>query len=288
VRYKADITILLAGHDQSEKSSFIKLLKSLSQGKGPFDLETYDSTIPPTGRNSSASSNLAEAHIIPSSNECPIKIINFPPFTGSSGIIQAHEAQACLKHAISNSVLSLDALIILIDGTLERPNPEVEYMLEALAIILPRSILDNTAFVFTNCEPLTQRLKIDNLPSVWSRPFNCTLDNPITCLESYRSLGLGLSGRQKTRQEQKIEDRYNEAISTIHELFSWVDEWATHSTTEILQLACLSGDLEAHFESLLSESVNFSRQRKALLDLRVSRSEITKELVSLLMWYRNE
>ena len=118
--------------------------------------------------------------------------------------------------------------------------------MSTLFAILPKSLFDNIAFVFTNVSsPLAWNFSTATIPAVF-RHAMFHFDNPVARQKKYLFLR-GDTNKKELRMVMRKEVQQTEAMAleTMVKLFDWLDCLKSHPSTEIVYLYDISQNVEA-------------------------------------------
>ena len=132
---------------------------------------------------------------------------------------------------------SVNAVLILADGIVSRLTVEVDYTFTTLSAILPKTLVNNIAFMFTNVRsPLSWRFPQEALPEALKNAPLFLLDNPLALQNRT------ISGPNKRGIVKGCEQR---ALEMLVNLFDWLDGLEPQPVTEIVSLYEKYKDIEA-------------------------------------------
>ena len=164
-----------------------------------------------------------------------------------------HHKDSIATH-IKKHIDSVTAVLILSNGTVERITASTDYALSTLLTILPKSLAENIAFIFTNvASPLAWNFSQDIVPGVLKDAPQFFLDNPIALRRKY----LNLKDRPNMKKAEKHMSNHlkagkQKAMEMLVRLFDWLDDCKPQSTTEIVYLYEMYQDIEAAIKGTLA------------------------------------
>ena len=171
------------------------------------------------------------------------------------GIQQDELHKKNIATEIQKHIDSVNAVLILANGTLPRLTVGTDYALSTLSAIFPKSLVDNIAFVFTNvASPLSWNFSMDTIPHVLKDAGLFFLDNPVALQKKY----LGFKDdpdKQKVMAEMRtaVKTGEEQALGMLVDLFDWLDGLGPQPTTEIVYLYNLSQSIEAMITNTLAQ-----------------------------------
>ena len=171
------------------------------------------------------------------------------------GIEQDERHKDSIATQIKKHIDSVNAVLILANGTIERITVGTDYALSTLSAIFPKTLAENIAFVFTNVpSPLAWNFSQDTVPRVLRDAPQFLLDNPIALQKKYLKLK-DRPGMKKVEKDMRNHLKAGEqkALEMLVHLFDWLDGCKPQPTTEILYLYEMSQDIEAAITDTLAQ-----------------------------------
>ncbi|KDN37952.1 hypothetical protein RSAG8_09803, partial [Rhizoctonia solani AG-8 WAC10335] len=285
---KRAITILLVGETGSGKTSFVSLLLSLLQGKGPFELEEQHYVDAESGLDKTQSQTTeAKPYMFTSTDGVKFQIIDTPGLADTRGIEESKRHREKIYRAIKELVTRIDGIMLVVNGRNERVTAATSYTLEMLATLFPRSIKENIGVLLTNVEPdgRGRNFQMTCLPAdLQSAKYWC-IDNPLSIYKDYRDRISDLtdSERQESRQARRLKEDYEdtrEAMPTtaIIELYHKSTEIESRLFGTTLSLENLSR-LRKEFQALIRDFEAVEKKKKTLAEVKNREPPIIWELV---------
>ena len=173
------------------------------------------------------------------------------------GIQQDEVHKRSIANEIQNRIDSVNAVLILANGTVPRITVGTDYTLSTLSAIFPKTLADNIAFVFTNVlNPLASNFSQDTVPPVLKGAPQFHLDNPVALQKKYIEL---VTKGDQSRKNLKTDIRKHvmageqKALEMMVKLFDWLDRLEPQPTVEIVRLYEISQDIEAKITNTLAQ-----------------------------------
>lgn len=251
---KKQLTILLVGETGVGKTALLDFIGNALQGLGP---ETYQQTHFPSNEagGSKAASQTKEAMVyeFESLNGIRIRVLDTPGLADTRGLVYDDEHKSSIVQAISDKIETIDGVLIVANGTIERLPAATDYTLTTLASIFPRSIVDNVAFIFTMVSnPLHFNFKLDNLPEPLKNAKYYLLENPIVQYKQLRlQATLPQSAMNLNKTRQAIDKNYLTSIAMLVKLFGWLDQREPRQTTAIVKLYETSCNIDRRIQNVV-------------------------------------
>ena len=125
----------------------------------------------------------------------------------------------------SRHIDTVNAVLVLANGTVPRVTVGTDYALTTLSAIFPKSLADNIAFIFTNVSsPLHQNFDQDAIPEVLKDAPQFVLDNPAALQKKYLKLKDDPDMKKGRADLHKIvEAGEQNALKMLVDLFDWLD-----------------------------------------------------------------
>ncbi|CAE6536437.1 unnamed protein product [Rhizoctonia solani] len=264
--HKKKLTILLVGETGCGKTAFMSLLLNLFQGYGPFELEDENNKDVESGlKKQQSQTNEATLYTVPTPDGTEIQILDTPGLADTRGIGQDDEHKAKINRAIQAHVGTIDAVLIMANGTTERMPAATNYTLSILTSLFPHSIIDNIGFIFTHCDSFTQNLDMGSLPDALTRAKHWTLENPLAYHKNYRrEKEAGRDPAVLREGRARLENIYQKTVLTLNQWLEWADGRLPQPTHEINRLYQTMVDIEAQIEAAISLMTRLSERRLAV------------------------
>ena len=170
------------------------------------------------------------------------------------GIQQDEVHKKSIATEILKQIDSVNAILILANGTSERIPTGIDYTLNTLFTILPKTLANNIAFVFTHIlSPLSLNFPRDTIPKVLKGAPQFLLDNPIALQKKYIKLKDDQSENVKIDMLNEVKAGEQRALEMLVELFDWLDVLEPQPTMEIVVLYEVSQDIESMITNTLAQ-----------------------------------
>ncbi|CCO34524.1 hypothetical protein BN14_08626 [Rhizoctonia solani AG-1 IB] len=235
-------------------------------GYGPFELEDENGDDAESGlmKQESQTSDATLYTVIPPDGT-EIQILYIPGQTDTLGIRQDEQHKAKMNKAIQEFVITIDAVLIMANGTTERIPAATNYTLSTLTSLLPYSIVDNIAFIFTHCDSFTRNLDMAGLPETLRKSKHWTLENPLAYHKKYqRAVKAGYSESILKEGRERLETIYKKTVMTLNDWLRWVDARCPQPTHEINRLYQTIVDIEAQIEAAISLVTRHGEKQREL------------------------
>jgi hypothetical protein len=200
-----------------------------------------------------------------------LRMLDTPGLCDTRGLEQDKEHKKSIAETIRAQVQTLDAVIIMANGTVERVGPGVEYALHTLAAMFPRSIADNIGFMFTNVpDALSFNFQSNTLPKEIRQAEIWTLQNPVAQFSKYQDMKTSgnSSARQLQSMEKLLQSSYATTMEMLNEFFSWLDQRKAQPTNAIVDLYDMTTKIEAAITNVLAQIDQRERQRMDMKKLQ--------------------
>ncbi|CCO33669.1 hypothetical protein RSOLAG1IB_08494 [Rhizoctonia solani AG-1 IB] len=251
---KKEITILLIGETGSGKTAFMSLLVNLFMGNGPYELDERNNAAKESGGDKSQSqTNDATLYSVRSMDGTVIRILDTPGLADTRGIDQDEAHKAKINKAIQDYITTIDAVMIMANGTVQRLGVATDYTLNVITAMFPHSIIDNIGFVFTHTDPLTFNFQKDSLQPELRTARHWLIQNPLAYYQAYKKLQeQNASAKLLARGKRDLEQFYDDTIESLNDWLGWLDNRQVQPSTGINEIYKVSNDIEASIERALT------------------------------------
>ncbi|KAG9082975.1 hypothetical protein FS749_006421, partial [Ceratobasidium sp. UAMH 11750] len=262
---KKKMSILLIGETGTGKTSFMSLLANLFQGIGPSELEDWHDQSKESGLGKTYSQTTkATLYSFSTCDGTRIEILDTPGLADTRGIERDDIHKAEINRAIQELVTSIDAVMIITNGTLERLTAPTDYTLNIISSMFPRSIIDNIGFIFTHADPLSFNFQFESIQPELRGARYWLLQNPLAMKKNYSRIKGSLQKNQAKRMEDQINACYDDTIEMLNGWLRWIDQRQVQPTKEIDRLYHISIDIESSIEETVALLIRLSEERVML------------------------
>ncbi|KAK2467589.1 hypothetical protein APHAL10511_000444 [Amanita phalloides] len=280
-----EYTILLVGETGTGKTTFLSLIANILAGYGPKQyVVIHDEGNEAGGARNQSQTNSAKVYEFISNNAVRLRIVDTPGLVDTRGIAQDELHKASITQAIKDNISSVNAVLILANGTVERLGAATDYALSTLSSIFPRTLADNIGILFTNvASPLSWNFDQDSLPDGLKGTKNnqFLLDNP---LAMWKKLNVLRSQRKTNKRvlaelESAVNEGHNKALREFALLFDWLDTLTPQPTRDIVTLYEQSQEIERNIANALSRASQLGEKKTKLTEIKqsVEGSKMTME-----------
>jgi hypothetical protein len=140
------------------------------------------------------------------------------------GIQQDELHKRSIATQIKSHIDSVTAVLILVNGTVPRVTVGTDYALSTLSALFPKSLANNTAFMFTNVlSPLHWNFSGDTIPDELSGAPHFFLSNPVALQKKYLKLKDDPNKKKtKTDLRKAVKSSEENAMEMLAEFFDWL------------------------------------------------------------------
>ena len=122
---------------------------------------------------------------------------------------------------IENHIKSVNAILILANGTVPRITVGTDYALSTLPTIFHDTVTNNIAFMFTNVlSPLSWNFSQDTIPKELKGAPQFLLNNPVALQRRYLELK---DEPSRAEMREVVKDGEQKALEMLVQLFDWLD-----------------------------------------------------------------
>ena len=187
-----------------------------------------------------------------------VRILDTPGFGDTRG--PQHDELELHKKSIAthiqDHIATLNAVLILANGTVQSVTVGTEYILSAF---LPKTLANNVAFLFTNVPgPLSFNISQEEIPESLKDAPEFLFDNPIAVQRTFlERINDPIHKHNKARIWQilrkEVKATEQRGLEMLVDLFDWLDGCAPHPTTEIMALYETSQALKTKITNTLAQ-----------------------------------
>ncbi|KAK0432861.1 hypothetical protein EV421DRAFT_1910568 [Armillaria borealis] len=238
-----EFTIPLVGETGVGKTAVLSLTANVLAGKRPDNYEEFYDHDNEAGRT--------ETHV----NGVTVRILDFPGLADTRGIQRDELHTKSIVEAIQDSIVSVNAVLILANGTVPRLTVGADYALSTLSAIFPHTLADNIGFLFTNVSsPLSWNFDLGSLPNAFQGNMQFLLDNPVMMQNICRQMEMDRTIPVKTKRQlrQAVLAGEGKALDTLVEMFDWLNGLKPQPTTDIMSLYDQLQKIEAKIANTLA------------------------------------
>jgi len=230
-----EYTILLVGETGTGKTTLLSFFAHVLQGRAPDKYElAHDQSIEAGGGEGQSHTQTAKLYEFKSENGIKVRILDTPGLGDTHGIRRDPEHKKAIANIIRKSIPTINAVIILANGTVPRLRVASEYALESLSSMFGGTLAQNIAILFTNVrDQLARNFEEDSLPKGLRgdnyHPF--WINNPVALWKKYKAMPSAADADDEIKG--LIRTSHERAITELVRFFAWVDKLEPQSTQDI-------------------------------------------------------
>ncbi|KAJ4000672.1 hypothetical protein F5050DRAFT_1803869 [Lentinula boryana] len=275
---KRQINLVLIGETGVGKTAMLDLLANVCAGVQLEDFKaTHQAKSERGGSSSGSQTNIPEFYTIPCANGNEVNILDTPGLADTRGIDMDNEHKAAIANAIKKHFETIDAVIILANGTLARLGAATEYALTTISGMFPNSIVDNIAFIFTMVsDPTMFNFDRASLPVELRKAKIWSINNPFAQWIKYQEK---LAQDPPTVDEDILEEMnesvhrsYTKALKMFAQVFQFLDKCKIQPTNSIYNLYVMSTDIEAAISNVIARMDQTETTRNELKKLQTDKT----------------
>ena len=218
--------------------------------------------------------NDAKVYKFTSVNGVGITILDTPGLADTRGLARDERHKASIANAIKENISTVNAVLILANGTVPRLGVATDYALSTLSSIFPRTLANNIGILFTNLSSsLSWNFDQNSLPDVLrNRDDNqWLLDNPLAMWNKYQEMKTQpkVSKKKLTRHRNDVEEGYQRALEEISTIFDWLDVLEPQPTNDIMSLFETSQQINRDIENAMSRAAQISDKKGKITLLKL-------------------
>lgn len=262
LKRKSTVTILLIGETGGGKTVFLSLLVNLFRGMGAFELKNMHVKGKESGLSTSQSqTNVATLYTINTFDGNKIYILDTPGLADTRGPALDKEHRAEINRSIKESITTVDAVLIIANGSVPRFDAATEYVLNVLTSMFPCSIAENIGFIFTNSVIGALNLDRKCLPEGLRKAKYWTIQNPLGLRNGFEAPTDESAQVSPERQLQILSQNYEDTVEMLNKWLEWLDERNPVPTKEIYELYEKYNYIEGKMNASLSSITRLSEER---------------------------
>lgn len=236
-------------------------------------VDFHDESIEAGGGAKHSQTNKAKVYEFTSLNGVRITILDTPGLADTRGLAQDELHKASIASAIKEHISTVNAVIILANGTVPRLGVATDYALSTLSSIFPRTLADNIGILFTNVSsPLSWNFDQNSLPDVLRGHDDnqWLIDNPLAMWNKYLQIKAqpNISRKVLSGLLGAVKDGHQKALEEISSIFDWLDGLKPQPTNEIMNLYEQSQQINRDIENAMSRATQISDKKNRVAELK--------------------
>ncbi|TFK49481.1 hypothetical protein OE88DRAFT_1713641 [Heliocybe sulcata] len=275
---KTQLTVILIGETGVGKTAFLSLLYNVCAGVpleewAPVHLEANEA-----GGSKSGSQTLGPMmYTIPCENGSTLRILDTPGLADTRGVEKDEEHKAAIAEYIKNHTETIDAVIILANGTNARLGVATQYTLSMISGMFPHSLVDNIGFVFTMVANIFSfNFESLSLPQELRNARHWKMDNPLAQWLKYQEAKKKdppVDEEDLDEMYETVSKGYRKTFTHLIDLFTWLDDRQVQPTKEINELYEMTMTIESSISNVVSRLEQTETRRAALIALKAQIAE---------------
>ncbi|KAJ3714036.1 hypothetical protein C8R42DRAFT_747832 [Lentinula raphanica] len=248
---KPQINLIFIGETGSGKTALLNLLANTCAG---IELDNFkachDVKNEQAGSQIGSQTNEPKFHTIHCANGNEINILDTPGLSDTRGIDMDKQHKAAIDNAIKEHFETIDAVIVLVNGTVPRVNESTQYALTTIAGMFPHSIADNITFICTMVSnPADLNFDQSCLPVELKKAKIWSINNPFAQRDKFQKR---LKENPQIFDDETLEEisdvvrqSYTKTLKTLAKVFQFLDQCQIQPTKTIHELYMMALDMEA-------------------------------------------
>ncbi len=233
----------------------------------------HDEDIEAGGGAKHSQTNKAKVYEFTSLNGVRVTILDTPGLADTRGLAQDELHKASIASAIKENISTVNAVIILANGTVPRLGVATDYALSTLSSIFPRTLADNIGILFTNVSsPLSWNFDQNSLPDVLRGHDDnqWLMDNPLAMWNKYLQIRAqsNISRKVLSGLLGAVKDGHQKALQEVGSIFDWLDGLKPQPTNEIMNLYEQSQQINRDIENAMSRATQISVKKNRVAELK--------------------
>ena len=213
-----------------------------------------------------------------------LRVLDTPGLGDTRGLDQDIQHTESIVKAIQSEIKTVDGVLFMANGTLERAGPGIEYAMHMLSAIFPCTMAKNIGLLFTNVpDALSFNFNSDTLPAYITDSELWTIQNPLAQVMRFREM---VDGKAEQPEKQLLmfrrllDDNYSATIDTLNDMFDWFDKQTAQKTQDVLKLHAMSRNLELAIGAVDSQTIVKGRAQDRIARLQtelISHNQVRKK-----------
>ena len=138
---------------------------------------------------------------------------------------------------IQNHLDAVNAVLILVNGSVPRITVSMDYALNSLSALFPKSLANNIGFLLSNVpDEIYLNFPDDVIPVALKHAPKFLINNPIALQKNYLKQRDGMSEKAAKKRKVLVKDAEQDALEMSVQLFDWLDALEPQPTREIMAL----------------------------------------------------
>ncbi|KAF9459249.1 hypothetical protein BDZ94DRAFT_1051168 [Collybia nuda] len=269
---RTEFTILIVGETGTGKTTVLSLIANVLAGNKPGSYEKFNKAAHEAGGGERHSqTNKAYLYCFESRNGVKFNILDTPGLADTRGIAQDEQHKESIARTIKDSITTVDAVLILANGTVPRLGVATDYALSTLSSMFPITLAKNIGFLFTNVSsPLSWNFDEESLPEALRDNPLYLLDNPVAMQDKYLREKKKMEDKHRINQnllrtlKASVEEGHMKALGELVKIVDWLDTLSSQPTNDILSLYNQSQNIEKRISDVLATMEQMATKKKAL------------------------
>ena len=217
--------------------------------------------------------NDAKVYKFTSVNGVGITILDTPGLADTRGLARDERHKAGIANAIKENISTVNAVLILANGTVPRLGVATDYALSTLSSIFPRTLAATLGSCSRTFQAPFPGILTRTLPDVLrNRDDNqWLLDNPLAMWNKYQEMKTQpkVSKKKLTHHRNDVEEGYQRALEEISTIFDWLDVLEPQPTNDIMNLFETSQQINRDIENAMSRAAQISDKKGKITLLKL-------------------
>jgi len=204
-----------------------------------------------------------------SKNGVKLHILDTPGLVDTRGIEQDEVHKASIARTIRERATTVNAVLLLTNGTVERLGVATDYALSTLSSIFPRTLADNIGVMFT-CVPdiISWNFELQSLPNILREMEGnrFLIDNPLAKWKKLVALKREnrITRRELVEMKRRLDECHAGALRSLALLFDWLDTLTPQPTRDIMNLYDRYQEIDLGIANVLSRAAQIAEEKAKL------------------------
>ncbi|CCM05506.1 uncharacterized protein FIBRA_07729 [Fibroporia radiculosa] len=265
---KTELTLLVVGDTGTGKTAFLSLIANVLKGKTPSEYtKLHELAHEVSGSRRHGKTDAFVPYEFVSTNGVTMRILDTPGIADTRSVTRA----------IHDHVDTVDAVLVLANGTVPRLGVATDHALSALSA-LPAAPTQKVGFLFTNVSsPLCWSFDEESLPDVLGASPLFRLNNPVAMRAKYlrEKKRIEAEGAPSSAQNAllstlraAVEDAHRSALGELVKVLDWVDSLAPPPARDDASLFAAAQEIDKTLSDVLAAIGQMVAKKAALTKIK--------------------
>lgn len=250
------------------KTAFLTFIENAMKARAPpnYVLDVHDLSNESGLDSGQSQTNDAKLYEFTSENGIVLRILDTPGLADTRGTERDDMHKRQIAESIKKTIVSVNAVLVMTNGTNPRLGISTSYALTTLSSIFPRTLADNIGVLCTNVSSaLSRNFDMNSLPPSLRSAEDFMIDNPTSLESNLRKRALSnMPPRARAKALKEVAKAHDAALESFALILDWIDERQPQPTNDILSLNEQSMKIEQKLLNTQSQMMQTLRKQEEL------------------------